>query len=333
MRDAKREQWPYGLGTIEQWEARDDSHSAAKEAKEISRRIFLLPLDDSTAAEYVAAQTAKNDDAIDPPPSDTHLAGQHTPLAELVRDILATGGRIGWGDDGAPWRSDNAGAMLAADALDQTRNGDAAAAWEEIHALWILARSVAAEPYGAEMGLEMKRAANAVARKLPAPAPAWSAELSTLEPRRDTAAIIQQNVASRVRSETKLPGPLVLFRPISDWIESSNLRRSRASAESMTKSPRCRMSTADDVLNSNEIYRAVRIEAEAEATAKVLALKNERARLGRWPPALADAASRCGDNRWIYSAGPNGSSMTLRMSWEVAAEPDKKNAPALKFDY
>jgi hypothetical protein len=121
---------------------------------------------------------------------------------------------------------------------------------------------------------------------------------------------------------------------MSDWIEASNARRSRAAAEAMAKAPRCRIDTAQDLPHSAETYRAARIDAELEATARVLALKNERARLGRWPPSLGDGnMSRCAENHWIYAVKPDGKSMTLRMSWEVAAEPDTKNASALDFVY
>jgi hypothetical protein len=334
MRDATREPWPYGLGTIEALNARGDDGSRSNEAKEISRLIDDLAPDEASPADYVGAQVAKKDDAIDPPPDNAGLKSRDAPIAELVRAVNGAGGRIVWGIEGAPYQSDDAGDLLAAAALDRARNGDAARAWDDLHAVWLLARTVATEPYGAQMALKMKRTASAVARKLPPPSPAWTAELSATEPRRDTAAIIQQRTASRARSATSFPGPLIIFRPLSDWIEASNVRRSRASAMSMTTSPRCRINTAQDVANANEIYRATRIEAELEAAAKMIALKNERARLGRWPPILADAgASRCAENHWIYSVSRDGAAMTLRMSWEVAAEPGNKSAPALQFAY
>jgi hypothetical protein len=102
----------------------------------------------------------------------------------------------------------------------------------------------------------------------------------------------------------------------------------------MAKAPRCRIDLSEESAHSGDIYRATRIDAELEATAKLLALKAERARLGRWPEALPDAgASRCADNHWIYEVKPGGRSMSLRMSFEVAPEPDAKDAPALRFAY
>jgi hypothetical protein len=336
MRDAKREPWPYGLGTLNELEAHGPRPAASKEAQEIPRLVDALGLDETSPEVYVAAQTAKRDDAIDPPPADAGLAGHEAPLAELVRLVVSAGDGLAWGQVGTPWQLDDAAELLGAAALDRARNGDAAGAWERVHAMWILARSAKGEPayLGASAALKMEREANAVARKLPAPAPPWLAELTAIEPRRETAALIQQQTLSRVLSMPALPGPFVVFRPISDYIEASNVRRSRAAAEAMTASPRCRMDAAHTLARAEEVYRATRIEAELEATAKMTALKSERARLGHWPPALPDAgASRCADNHWIYETKPDGSSMTLRMSWEVAAEPNVKISPALQFAY
>jgi hypothetical protein len=334
LRDAQREQWPYGLGTLKDLEGRAGKGAASSAAKEITRLADALEAEEASPADYVSAQTSKTNDQIDAPPPTAGLKGHEAPLAEIVHTVVGAGNRLVWGAGGTPWQLDDAGQMIAAAALDRARNGDGAGAWENVHALWILARSVDAEPYGADTALKLSRAANAVARKLPPPAPPWAGELAAFNPRRETAAIIQQNTESRVSSNSPLPGPLILFKPMADWIEASNARRSRAAAEAMSKAPRCRIDTSQDLPHTEEAYRAARMEAELEATAKILALKNERARLGRWPAALDGAgASRCAENRWIYEPGPSGRSMKLHMSWEVAAEPANKTAPALAFAY
>ena len=333
MREAKGQPWPYGLGTVAQLAARSDTRSPSAEANTISEIVRTLDLEESSPDAYVAAQTAKNDDAVDAVPETAGLKGHEAAVAELARVTVGVNGRIVWGAPGAPWMLDDAAELLGVSALDLARNGDAAGAWERAYAIWLLARSVSLEPYGAEMALRMKRAANAVARKLPPPVPAWAAEMAAVEPRRDTAAFIQQNIVSRLGTMPALPGPLIVLKPLSDLIEASNLRRARAATEIMSKAPRCRIDTSQEFAEAAEIYRASRIEAEIEATAKILALKTERARLGRWPAALADAASRCSGSRWIYEAKPDGASMKLGMSWAVAAEPGVKSAPALEFAY
>lgn len=334
LRDVVRQPWPYDLGTVEAVEVRIDNGTPSKEAKEITDLVGKLELEDVFPNEYVDAQTTKTDDAIDPPPGRAGLDDREEQVAELARVVLADGNRIVWGPSGSAWQLLDAVQLLGASALDLTRDGDAAGAWERVHAMWILARSVSAEPYGAENGLKMKRAANAVARKLPPPVPPWAAELFALDPRRDTAAIILQNTASRVQSNPSMPGPLIVFKPISDWIEASNARRSLAAAKAMVKAPRCRIDLSQASAHSDDIYRGTRIDAELEATAKLLALKTERARLGRWPDTLpGGGTSRCADNHWIYEVKPGGRSMTLRMSFEVAPEPEAKNAPAVRFVY
>src|SRR5439155_3596651 len=158
----------------------------------------------------------------DPPPADAGLAGHEATLAELVRLVVSAGDGLGWDRTGMPWQIDDAAEMLGAAALDRARNGDATGAWERVHAMWILARSVK-EPasFGTMAALKMEREANAVARKLPAPAPPWLAELTAIEPRRETAAMIQQQTLSRVRTMPALPGPFIIFRPVSAYIEAS----------------------------------------------------------------------------------------------------------------
>ena len=104
--------------------------------------LDALGLDEASPDGYVAAQTAKRDDAIDPPPADAGLAGHEVPLAELVRLAVSAGDGLAWGGTGMPWQLDDAAEMLAAAALDRARNGDATGAWERVHAMWILARSV-----------------------------------------------------------------------------------------------------------------------------------------------------------------------------------------------
>lgn len=335
LRDVEREAWPYGLGTIEALKERQPHNVASKEAKEITALVAALEDATGSAKEYVDAQTAKPDDTIDPPPENTGLANHEAPVAELVRAAVSAGDRIAWGPDGAPYEFEEVVQILGAGALDQARRGNGPRAWEHVQAMWNLARSAKREwsTYDAAAGVHIERAANAIARKLPPPVPAWAAELASIEPRRDTAALIQQRTTLRLQGDSSLPGPLIVLRPLSDLIEASNARNMLAAARSMTSTPRCRMNVAaDDLSNADDLYRAARTEAELDATAKMLELKSERARLGRWPAAL-DSSSRCSESHWNYSVEPDGSHMFLRLSWELAPEPNAKNAPALTFAY
>ncbi|HEV2722703.1 MAG TPA: hypothetical protein VG323_21950 [Thermoanaerobaculia bacterium] len=335
----KREQeqpWPFGIGSMNEAAARTRP-KASPEAQRIANLVDALDLDEVEPGKYIAAQTAKHNDAIDPPPKEATVPGHEAQLAELVRVTLSEGERAVWNYD--LFEVGDAAELLAAAALEHARKGEGAAAWDNLHAMWILTRS-------REQRLFLERRANAVARMLPAPVPPWTAELAAINPRRDAAAQIQDEAMSSVRWHPPARGPFLviewLFRPLRIHYDASQARHARLAAATMTSSPRCRIDTAaldaqsDGPLSPTvaDIYRAARIEAELEATAKVLALKNERARLGRWPETLPDAgASRCASNHWIYEVAPDGSSMKLRMSWEVAPEPEAKLAPALQFAY
>ncbi|HYU25581.1 MAG TPA: hypothetical protein VEO74_10290, partial [Thermoanaerobaculia bacterium] len=152
MRDAMREPWPYGLGTLQELEARGHRRAPSKVAKEIARVADSLDLEEAEPGDYVAAQTSKKDDAIDEPPANAGLKEREAPIAELVRAIVSSGDRAVWGPGGPPWQINIVAYLLGAAALDRARHGDAAGAWEDVHAIWALARSISAEPYGAENG-------------------------------------------------------------------------------------------------------------------------------------------------------------------------------------
>ncbi|HKS24345.1 MAG TPA: hypothetical protein VJZ76_16210 [Thermoanaerobaculia bacterium] len=334
LRDAEREPWPYDLGTIQQSLAANNTRPVSNEARQIAKLMDALPAEEATADAYLAAQSAKDDDTIDAPPPDAGLAGHDAAIAELTRAVVAADHRIVWAEAGAPWNTEAVVNVLGASALDHARNGDAAGAWERVHAVWLLARSMSNDSFRLDGTLKVHRVANAVARKLSPPVPTWAGELAAFDPRREMAAIMFRDTASRIRTIRMMKGPIVILRPFSDSMEASNARRVRAAAQSMANAPRCRIDLSEESAHSGDIYRASRIDAEFEATEKLLALTAERARLGRWPETLpGGGASRCADNRWIYDVKPGGKSMSLRMSFEVAPEPEVKNAPALRFEY
>src|SRR6059058_1407518 len=83
LRDAEREPWPYGLGTLQELKARRDTQAASKEAQDVSRLVGALDVEEASPEDYVAAQVAKRDDTIDPPPPNAGLNGKEAPIAEL----------------------------------------------------------------------------------------------------------------------------------------------------------------------------------------------------------------------------------------------------------
>lgn len=327
LRGTRQEPWPFALGSINDVQARHQVINSSREAYELMRHASHMETD-STAGNYLGVQTAKKNDTIDPLPAN--IADADEGAAQFERILLDRGDRLQWGGDVFETKLADAANIVAALALRSARNGDGGAAWEHLHAIWILSRSLSGGRCwgGREMALRIARQVNAVARKLPPPVPPWLAEMGAVEPRRETGAALQEEAYTYfVRREYE--GIYFVLEPLRCFKSAAGLRHLRRTAEAMASSGRCRVNTAalralrTEVHDTGIIDRAARIEAELEATAKVLALKTERARLGRWPAALPDATSRCAGNQWIYEVKPDGSSMKLRM----------KNLPALEFVY
>jgi hypothetical protein len=260
--------------------------------------------------------------------------------AEIVRLVIASEGRIVWPHQ---WtvRMHVAGAVdtLAVVALERAAAGDRDAAWDHVHAMWILASSLAGQSfaYSRVLAQELERLANAVARKLAPPAPPWVEEMTARDPRPEAASALQAQSAFGEGSGRR-PNPFflsiaVLFRPMIDRIVAKKMHREREIAEAMAA--RCwndRSAVKDAAQSARIAVRAERMEAEEEATAKLLALKSERARLGRWPPwSAAIVASRCAHNVWRYET--DGAAMSLQMDVKPADDPTTKIVPALDFAY
>ena len=233
--------WPYALGSLKQPEPREDLRVWSEETQ-YTTLIDALDVENIAPEKYVAVQTAKKDDAIDPPPSGAGVAENEPVLAKIVRLVLDSGDRVIWrGYE----RADVPG-LLAAAALDRARSGDTAAAWDDLHAVWILARSLPATSgwRAKRRALLAVRQANAVARKLPAPPPSWFAELAAFDPRRQTAVFIHDSTKIQLRPRRRLGVIDVLFKPLFDRYEISTMRHGRLSAEAMASSKPCRIDAA-----------------------------------------------------------------------------------------
>ena len=312
VRREAAEPWPYGLGSLQ--EAADHRpFESSPESEQLGALVEPFREVDADAFDaYVEAQIAKSDDGIDPLPPNAGLAEHEAKLAELVRFVDANGDRLRW----SSYYLSNVTTLLAAAALDRARIGDAAAAWDDLHAIWILSRALAPTSgwRSQEQALLAVRIAAAIARKLPGPAPPWVAQMAAYDPRRQTALILLDREKLQVRRRRGLT--YVLAQPFLDRTRASQMRRARLAAEGMAASKPCHAkSTAGDV------SRAARMEAELDAMAKVLALKAARARLGQWPATLPGGnGSRCAETHWEYRVDPDGAHMALWM-------------PPLRFSY
>jgi len=192
---------------------------------------------------------------------------------------------------------------LVASALTKARAHDLAA-WEDLHAAWKLARSL--EEYPQMMAqtavLTMARMINAVAWKMPLPAPAWLGELQDRDNVRPLLEAFQYQAAWYSKDGAWFP---------TKWLADS-VDQDRGIAEALFKETRCDVNTPMNDLGtdlSSVWRRAFRARAELEATANAL-----RVRMGK----SIETGSRCSDGEWMFDG------TTLRFSREIAtAAPDR----------
>ena len=195
---------------------------------------------------------------------------------------------------------------LVASALTKARAHDPAA-WEDLHAAWKLARSLDGHPQmmAQTAALTMARMINAVAWKMPLPAPAWLGELQERDNVRPLLEAFQYQAASywkRRRAD------------VSD--EVARRRRSITIARSLKtlfNLTRCDVNTPMNELGNGPFSsvwrRAFRYRAEREATANALRVREGKS---------IETGSRCSDGGWMFDG------TTLRFSREIAtAAPDR----------
>jgi hypothetical protein len=192
---------------------------------------------------------------------------------------------------------------LVASALTKARGHDLAA-WEDLHAAWKLARSLEEHPQmmAQTAVLTMARMINAVAWKMPLPAPAWLGELQDRDNVQPLLEAFQYQVAWYSKDGAWFP---------TKWLADS-VDRDRGIAEGLFKETRCDVNAPMNDLGtdlSSVWHRAFRYRAEREATANAL-----RVRVGK----SIETGSRCSDGAWRFDG------TRLHFSREIAtAAPDR----------
>jgi hypothetical protein len=193
--------------------------------------------------------------------------------------------------------------MLIASALTKALAKDPAA-WEELHSVWKLARTLDGHPQMMTQtaALSMDRMVNAVAWKMPLPAPVWLAELHA----RDN---VQRLIESfQFQSASYWKDGARIFP--TKWLANS-VDNDRSIAEELFNLDRCDVNARANELGTDLTSlwrRAFRYRAEREATANAI-----RVREGK----PIETASRCSDGKWMFDG------TTLRFSREIStAAPD-----------
>ena len=294
--------WPGGMGSLDDAANRWPSLQANDASAKLTALGKALPQND-VVDDFVEREIARGDLTIGEPPA--------LPDVSAIRELLL-GEPVVWEhrvefDDtvvaemrGVQMRVARA---LVANALAKARANDPAA-WDDLHAAWKLARSL--EPHPQMMAqtavLTMARMINAVAWKMPLPAPAWLSELQDRDNVRPLLEAFHYQAAWYSNDGAWFP---------TKWLANS-VDRDRGIAESLFKETRCDVNMPMNDLGtdlSSVWRRAFRARAEREATANAL-----RVRVGK----SIETASRCSDGAWTFDG------TTLRFSREIpTAAPDK----------
>jgi hypothetical protein len=294
--------WPGGMGSldtvVDRWpllKANDSSVKLTALAKALS--------ENEVVDDFVEREITRGELTIGDPPVLPDVSA----IRELLlREPIVWERRVEFDDTvvaemrGAQMRVARA---LVASALAKAHGQDPAA-WEDLHAAWKLARSL--EEYPQMMAqtavLTMARMINAVAWKMPLPAPAWFGELQDRDNVQPLLAAFQYQAAWYAKDGVWFP---------TKWLADS-VDRDREIAETLFKETRCDVNTPMNDLGtdlSSVWRRAFRYRAEREATANAL-----RVRAGK----SIETGSRCSDGGWIFDG------TTLRFTREIAtAAPDR----------
>ena len=306
------QQWPGQMGTLEKVGGRWPRTEANTASVKLAALGEALPKNDKAIDDFVAHEITRNEIVIgDPPP----LPDITTIRDQLLREPIHWERYDEIGDAhaiAARAMQMNMARVLVASALAKAR-ASSPAAWDDLHAVWKLARSLDGHPQmmSQTAALAMARMVNAVAWKMPLPTPAWLSDLQTRDDVRPLLEAFQHQTASYWRSGAR-------FFPTT-WLATS-IDHDRQIAEDLFKFTGCDVNTPMNQLGTDLTSlwrRAFRYRAEGEATANAL-----RVREGK----PIEASSRCSDGGWMFDG------TTLRFSREITtASPDNPMPEVLRL--
>lgn len=289
--------WPGGMGALESAANRYPLQKANDASVKLTALANALPKND-VVDHFVAREIARRELTIGQPPA--------LPDVSAIRDLLLRE-PIVWkryddigGSDVSAARTAQmtAARALVASALNQA-HAQNPAAWDDLHAVWNLARSLDPQPQMMMQtaALAMARMINAAAWKMPLPAPSWLGELQQRDDVRPLLAAFQYQAASYGKDGASM------FP--TKWLAES-IEHDRRIAESLFNEKRCDIRVPMNELGTNLSFvwrRAFRYRAEREATANALRIREGKP---------IETASRCSDGAWSLDG------TTLRFNREIA---------------
>lgn len=296
--------WPGGMGTLDSVAGRLPPLRANAASVKLTALANALPKNEA-AGEFVVREIARGELTIGEPPALPEVSAMRELL--LREPVVWERRREEIGDEETTARRAVQMTMaraLVASALGKARANDPGA-WEDLHAVWNLARTLDGHPQMMVQtaAFSMARMINAVAWKMPLPAPAWLGELQARDSMRPLLEAYQHQTASYWEDSARM------FP--TKWLATS-VEHDRLIAEELFHATQC-----DGNARANELgvdltsvwRRAFRYRAEREATANAL-----RVREGK----PIEPESLCRDGAWTFDG------TTLRFSHEIAtAAPDR----------
>ncbi len=299
--------WPGGMGTLDSVFARFPPVQANEASRKLTALAKALPKNEAVD-EFVWREVSRAERTIGEPPA--------LPDVSAIRDLLLRE-PIVWErrhtDIGDAETTDlravqiTAARALVASALAKARANDPAA-WEDLHAVWKLARTLDGQPpmMMQTAALSMARMINAVAWKLPLPAPPWFGELQQRDNVRPLLEAYQHQTASYWNDGARL------FP--TKWLATS-VENDRLIAEELFNATGCDVKARTNELGTDltSVWRrAFRYRAEREATANAL-----RVREGK----PIETKSACSDGTWSFDG------TTLRFSREIPLSTSERPMP------
>ena len=298
--------WPGGMGTLDAVADRVPPPQANQASVKLTALAKALPAN-KAVDDFVAGEIARGHLTIGEPPA---LADVSAIRELLLREPVVWERREGIGDaDTIAMRAVQmtVARALVARALTKARANDPAA-WEHLHAVWKLARSLDGHQQIMEQtaALSMARMINAVAWKLPLPAPAWLGELQA----RDNVWPLLDAFRHQTASYAKDGWGMFPTKSLAASVEHD-----RRIAEELFNTARCDVTARENELGAEltSVWRrAFRYRAEREATANALRVREGKS---------IETASRCSDGGWTFDG------TTLRFSREIATTPPDQPMP------
>ncbi len=195
---------------------------------------------------------------------------------------------------------------LIADALAKGR-ANKAEAWNDLHAVWKLAKSLDGHPQLMTQTavLTMSRMINAVAWKMPLPAPKWLEEVQSHDNLKQLLDAFQHQTAAYWQSTKFFP---------TKWFAKS-IDHDRKIAEGLYNSKNCDVNPPMNEVGTDltSVWRrAFRYRAEREATANALRIREGKP---------IESKSICSDGSWKYDG------KSLSYSSEITTAPPDKPMP------